>query len=79
MRFYLAADGGAAEDLPNVFNRFYRVETSRSRETGGSGLGLSISRAFVKAHGGRIAVESGGPGQGTAVRFEVPMMRQSTF
>jgi signal transduction histidine kinase len=47
-------------DLPHVFDRFYRADSSRSRSTGGSGIGLSITRAIVEAHGGSVAVMSGG-------------------
>ncbi|MFF8024623.1 sensor histidine kinase [Streptomyces sp. NPDC007896] len=50
--------GIAAEDLPSVFDRFWRAEKSRSRRTGGSGLGLSIVRQLVAAHGGTVAVAS---------------------
>jgi two-component system sensor histidine kinase BaeS len=50
--------GIAAEDLPSVFDRFWRAEKSRSRRTGGSGLGLSIVRQLVAAHGGTAAVAS---------------------
>ncbi|MFJ8025152.1 sensor histidine kinase [Streptomyces sp. NPDC096311] len=50
--------GIAAEDLPSVFDRFWRAEKSRSRRTGGSGLGLSIVRQLVAAHGGGVAVAS---------------------
>ena len=69
-------EGIAAEHLPHIFRRFYHVDTSRSREIGRSGLGLSISRAFVKAHGGTITAVSDGPGQGTTIRFELPMLRE---
>jgi signal transduction histidine kinase len=71
-------DGIAAEDLPNIFKRFHRVETSRSRETRGAWLGLAISQAFVEAHGGRITENSEGVGKGTAVCFELPMTRQTS-
>jgi signal transduction histidine kinase len=57
-------DGIAAEHLPRVFDRFYRVDSARDRHRGGAGIGLSISRALVEAHGGTIAVSSPGPGGG---------------
>jgi signal transduction histidine kinase len=59
-------DGISPEDLPHVFERFYRGEKSRSRATGGAGLGLSIVRGIVEAHGGTISVEST---QGKETRF----------
>jgi len=46
------------EDLPNLFDRFYRVNKDRSRSTGGSGLGLAISRQIVELHGGHLSVKS---------------------
>src|SRR5262249_5883074 len=52
------------EHLPHLFDRFYRVDKSRSRALGGSGLGLSICRAIAEQHGGEIAAESL-PGRGT--------------
>ena len=45
------------EDMPHIFSRFYRVDKARSREAGGSGLGLSIVYDAVKLHGGSIKVE----------------------
>ena len=70
------ADSGvglAAEDLARVFERFYRANKSRSREAGGSGIGLTISHALVEAMGGRIRADSPGPGQGSTFSFELPL------
>ncbi|KPL59538.1 sensor histidine kinase [Rossellomorea vietnamensis] len=58
--------GISAEELPQVFNRLYRVEKSRSREFGGSGLGLSIVKELVEAHGGNISMKSE-PNKGTSI------------
>jgi signal transduction histidine kinase len=54
------------EDQEKVFEPFYRVDKSRTKETGGYGLGLSLCREIMKAHGGEISLESG-PGRGTGV------------
>ena len=55
-----------------VFDRFYRADNSRNRETGGSGLGLAIARAIVNAHGGKIWAEAT-PGGGATFSFEIPI------
>jgi signal transduction histidine kinase len=60
------------EHLVRVFDRFYRVDDSRSREAGGVGLGLAIAKWAVEAHGGRIIVSSP-PGGGATVRIELPL------
>jgi len=64
-------EGIVPEDLPWIFDRFYRGEKSRSRATGGAGLGLAIARGIVEAHGGRIWAESV-QGRGTRIRFTLP-------
>lgn len=68
------ADNGAgipAEHLPHLFERFYRSESSRTRKTGGAGLGLAITKSIVDAHMGTIHVESK-PGEGTTFRILLP-------
>jgi histidine kinase len=65
--------GIPAEHLPHIFDRFYRADKSRSRRAGGgSGIGLTIARALVEAHGGRIWADSTGEGQGSTFTFTLP-------
>jgi two-component system sensor histidine kinase BaeS len=61
------------EHLPHLFTRFYRVDKSRSRAGGGSGIGLTIARHIIEAHRGRIWAESAGPGQGSTFTFALPL------
>jgi two-component system sensor histidine kinase BaeS len=63
--------GIAADDLSHVFDRFWRADRSRSRATGGSGVGLAVVQRLVVAHGGRIEVESE-PGRGTSFHIWLP-------
>jgi signal transduction histidine kinase len=65
-------EGIPSEDLPYIFERFYRVDKSRSRATGGSGLGLTIARRLVEVHGGRIEVQSE-LGKGSCFTFTLPV------
>jgi len=64
--------GVAPEHLPHLFERFYRVDKSRARASGGSGVGLTIARHLIYAQGGEIWAESDGLGQGTRFLFTLP-------
>ena len=65
--------GLEADDLAQVFQRFYRVDPSRARSSGGSGIGLTIARSLVEAQRGRIWAESAGLGQGSVFHFTLPL------
>lgn len=65
--------GISPEHLPNVFTRFYRVDKSRSRAGGGSGIGLTIAKHLVEAHGGKIWATSEGIGRGSQFNFTLPV------
>jgi signal transduction histidine kinase len=60
----------AEEDLPFIFERFYRAEKSRSRQHGGAGIGLSIVKELIEAHGGRVGAESSN--NTTRIWFSLP-------
>ena len=71
VRFINSGPGISAEDLPYIFERFYRADPSRSREGGGSGIGLSIVKTLIEAHRGEVGAESE-PGR-TCVWFTLPV------
>jgi signal transduction histidine kinase len=64
-------EGISTQHLPGIFERSYRVDQSRSRQSGGAGLGLSIAKGIIEAHGGRIWVKSE-PGKGSVFSFTLP-------
>ena len=70
-------EGIPAEELPNLFERFHRVDPSRTRSTGGAGLGLTIAKQLVEAHGCYIYAEST-LGHGSRFTFEIPLAGKAT-
>jgi signal transduction histidine kinase len=64
--------GISVEDMPLLFERFYRADKSRSRQSGGFGLGLAIAKHLVEAHGGKIWAENNASGTGATFRFVLP-------
>jgi len=74
------ADSGIGippEHLPQLFERFYRVDKARARALGGSGIGLTIAKALVQAHDGQIWAESPGAGEGATFSFSLPVTPRS--
>jgi len=67
--------GIAASDLPQIFDRFFRVDKARSVETGGAGLGLTIAKSIIDMHGGKIHIEST-LGEGTLVTIKLPASKK---
>lgn len=66
-------DGLERDQLEHIFERFYRTDTARSRDRGGSGIGLTISRAIAEAHGGELWAESDGHGHGSRFVLRLPL------
>jgi signal transduction histidine kinase len=64
--------GIPTRDIPHVFERFYRTDKSRSRHSGGGGLGLSIDKSIVEAHSGQIWANNKGSKRGTIVYIQLP-------
>ena len=71
-----SGEGIDAADLPHLFDRFYRTDRSRNRDTGGSGLGLAIVRSLVEVQGGSVVAYSAGLGQGSTFRVWFPLVSE---
>ncbi|MBI1855218.1 MAG: GHKL domain-containing protein [Chloroflexi bacterium] len=72
LRVQDSGPGVAPDELDRIFERFYRIETSRTRNTGGSGLGFAIAKSLVEKHNGRIWAESK-PGEGLTILIRLPI------
>ncbi|WP_240632202.1 MULTISPECIES: ATP-binding protein [unclassified Cryobacterium] len=70
-------DGIPADHILHVFERFYRVDASRDRAHGGSGVGLAIAKSITEAHGGSVRAESAGVGRGATFTVELPLLSQN--
>jgi signal transduction histidine kinase len=73
VRVHDTGAGIAPENLPYVFERFYRTDAARSRDEQGTGLGLAIVKALVEAHGGGVTAVSPGLSQGSTFTFSLPL------
>lgn len=71
-------EGMTREQLPHIFERFYRGDTARDRDHSGTGIGLTISKAIIDAHGGTISATSPGPGRGSTFDVAIPRLVPST-
>ncbi|MFQ5419526.1 MAG: sensor histidine kinase [Anaerolineae bacterium] len=69
-------EGIAPDHLPHVFDRFYRTDKARARDTGGAGLGLAIVKAIVETHDGRVLAHSNGSGQGSTFTIQLPVSNE---
>jgi signal transduction histidine kinase len=65
--------GISSDHLPHIFDRFYRSDMNRTRESGGTGLGLTITRAIIESHGGSISAHSDGIGKGSTFTLHIPI------
>lgn len=68
-----SGEGITADQLPHIFERFYRGDTARSRENAGSGIGLTIAKALVEQHSGTLSAHSTGIGQGASFHIQLPL------
>jgi signal transduction histidine kinase len=64
--------GISPDKIKNIFSKFYQIDTTITREHGGTGLGLTICKRIIESHGGKIWAESNGSGQGSKFHFLLP-------